>query len=79
MNAGDYEAAVPVLRRAVEAFGSRTSDVNYAYALYNLGKSLRLSGRPEEAIPLLRDRLDIPNQTETVRQELQAARAASEG
>jgi tetratricopeptide (TPR) repeat protein len=79
MNAGDYEAAVPVLRRAVEAFGSRTSDVNYAYALYNLGKSLRLSGRPEEAIPLLRERLDIPNQTETVRQELQAARAASEG
>ena len=79
MNAGDYEAAVPVLRRAVEAFGSQTSHTTYAYALYNLGQSLRLSGRPEEAIPLLRERLRIPNQTETVRQELQAARAASEG
>jgi tetratricopeptide (TPR) repeat protein len=78
MNAGDYEAAVPVLRRAVDAFGPHTSDINYAYALYNLGRSLRLAGRPDGAIPLLRKRLRIPNQTGIVRRELEAALAASD-
>jgi Protein kinase domain/Tetratricopeptide repeat len=79
MNAGDYEAAIPVLRRAVDAFGSQTRDLNYAYALYNLGRSLRLAGRPDQAVPLLRERLGIPNQTGVVRRELQAALAARDG
>jgi len=73
LQAGDAEQAVPVLRDAVSAFGDQTDDVNYAYALYNLGHALRLSGAPEEAIPVLRRRLQIPNQTEVVRAELAAA------
>jgi tetratricopeptide (TPR) repeat protein len=79
MNAGNYEEAIPVLRDAVDAFGSQTSDLNYAYALYNLGRSLRLAGRPDEAVPLLRERLQIRNQTGIVRRELEAAIAASDG
>ena len=79
MRQGRYADAVPVLRRAVAAFPSGTDDVNYAYALYNLGRALRLSGRPAEAIPILEQRLQIPNQTEAVRRELEAARAAAYG
>jgi serine/threonine-protein kinase len=73
IQAGSYEAAVPVLEEAIRAFPAATEDLNYAYALFNLGNALRLSGRPEEAIPVLERRLEIPNQTDTVRQELAAA------
>jgi eukaryotic-like serine/threonine-protein kinase len=79
MRAGRYEEAVPVLQRAVAAFGSGSSDLTYAYALYNLGHSLRLSGRPREAIPYLERRLRIPNQQALVRRELATARAAASG
>ena len=68
-----------MLRRAVDSFPEGTSDLNYAYALYNLGHALRLAGRPEEAIPILEQRLEIPNQVETVKRELAAARAAAAG
>jgi serine/threonine-protein kinase len=74
MNQGNYDEAVPVLQEAVKAFPPDTSDVNYAYALFNLGKSLRLAGRPDEAIPVLEQRLKIPNQTGTVRRELELAK-----
>jgi hypothetical protein len=47
--------------------------LTYAYALYDLGRALRLAGDPKAAIPLLYKRLQIPNQTDVVRQELQAA------
>jgi serine/threonine-protein kinase len=75
IQAGDYEAAVPVLEEAVAAYPESSEDLDYAYALFNLGSALRLSGRPEEAIPVLEQRLQIPNQTATVEQELEAARA----
>jgi len=75
IQAGEYEAAVPVLEEAVAAFPAGTEDLGYAYALFNLGNALRLSGRPEEAIPILEQRLEIPNQTPTVEAELEAARA----
>jgi serine/threonine protein kinase len=77
--AGRYEEAVAVLRRAVDSFPEGTSDLNYAYALYNLGQALRLAGRPEEAIPILEQRLEIPNQVPTVRRALAAARAEAAG
>ncbi len=48
--------------------------MNYAYALFSLGQALRLAGRPDEAIPVLEARLDIPNQTATVQKELEKAR-----
>ncbi|HEU5252705.1 MAG TPA: protein kinase [Solirubrobacterales bacterium] len=75
IEAGEYEAAVPVLEEAVGSFPEGSEDLSYAYALFNLGNALRLSGRPEEAIPVLEKRLEIPNQTGTVEAELEAARA----
>jgi eukaryotic-like serine/threonine-protein kinase len=75
IQAGEYEAAVPVLEEAVDSFPEGTEELAYAYALFNLGNALRLSGRPEEAIPVLERRLEIPNQTATVEEELEAARA----
>ncbi|HET7121289.1 MAG TPA: serine/threonine-protein kinase [Solirubrobacterales bacterium] len=75
IQAGEYTAAVPVLEEAVRAFPPDTEAVEYAYALYNLGSALRRSGRASEAVPVLERRLEIPNQTATVRRELEAARA----
>jgi eukaryotic-like serine/threonine-protein kinase len=75
IQAGDYERAIPVLEEAIRAFPPGTEDLDYAYALFNLGNALRLSGRPGEAIPILERRLAIPNQTAVVRRELAAARS----
>jgi eukaryotic-like serine/threonine-protein kinase len=72
---GRYAEAIPVLRRAVASFPDGTTDINYAYALYNLGHALRMNGQAEEAVPVLEQRLQIPDQTQTVRRELEAARA----
>ena len=77
MRAGRYDEAVPVLQQAVAAFPAGSRDLTNAYALFNLGRSLRLAGRPAEAIPILERRLRIPNQRETVARELAAARAAA--
>jgi serine/threonine-protein kinase len=77
IQAGEYDAAVPVLEEAVGAYPEGSEDLTYAYALFNLGNALRLSGRPEEAIPVLEKRLEIPNQTGTVEEELAAAQAES--
>jgi hypothetical protein len=66
-----------LLRRAVAAYAKGSTDLGYAYALYNLGRSLRLAGRPGEAIPYLVRRLRFDNQRGVVRRELAAARAAT--
>jgi tetratricopeptide (TPR) repeat protein len=58
----------------VDSFPPGTDDLNYAYALYNLGRSLRLAGRPDEAIPILEERLLIPDQPAAVSRELELAR-----
>ncbi len=76
---GRYAEAIPVLRRAVASFPPGTTDINYAYALYNLGHALRMNGQPQAAVPILEQRLRIPNQTATVRRELEAARAEAAG
>jgi eukaryotic-like serine/threonine-protein kinase len=68
---GNYAAAIPVLRQAVAA--AARSSLTYAYALYNLGHSLRLAGDPRAAVPILFQRLQIPNQTATVKAELTLA------
>lgn len=75
IEAGEYAAAVPVLETAVSSFPEGTGDLDYAYALYNLGNALRLSGRAAEAIPVLERRLEIPDQESAVLEELEAARA----
>jgi eukaryotic-like serine/threonine-protein kinase len=69
--------AVAPLQRSVEAFRAqnRKGDIGYAYALYNLGNALRLSGRPAEAIPFLEERLQVSNYKRgIVKKELKTAR-----
>jgi serine/threonine-protein kinase len=78
IQAGRYEQSIPVLTNAIEAFPRSTNDLDYAYAMFNLGNALRLAGRPEDAIPVLQRRLQIPNQEGVVRRELAAARAAAD-
>jgi serine/threonine protein kinase len=75
INEGRPAAAVPILRQAVDAFPETSTDLDYAYALYNLGHALRLTGHPDEAIPFLERRLRFPNQRGTVADELARARA----
>jgi len=78
MEDGDYAAAIPLLRRAIA--GAPSGSLTYAYALYDLGRSLRLDGDPQAAIPILWRRLAIPNQTGVVRAELHLAlQAAGQG
>ena len=80
MQQGDYAGAVPVLQEAVASWPEDSQDIDYAYALFNLGKSLNRSGNPEEAIPYLEKRLQWDDQRETVQAELDDARAnAGEG
>lgn len=79
MGEGRFEEAVPLLKQAVSAADPRAADTTYAYALFNLGSSLRQAGRPQDAIPVLERRLTIPNQTPTVRKELKRARREADG
>jgi tetratricopeptide (TPR) repeat protein len=68
---GSYQQAIPVLRHALAA--APPSSLTYAYALFDLGRSLRLAGDPRQAVQVLWQRMQIPNQTDVVRVELQLA------
>lgn len=83
LESSQYTQAVAVLRRAVAATGENvnactepqsTMCLTYAYALYDLGRALRLGGDPAAAVPILEARLQIDNQRPTVLAELQLAR-----
>jgi serine/threonine-protein kinase len=74
MGQGDFAGAVPILRQAVASWPEDSTDLQYAYALYNLGKSLNSSGRAAEAIPYLEKRLGWANQRGVVKKELKLAR-----
>jgi eukaryotic-like serine/threonine-protein kinase len=71
--------AIPILQQAVNAFppDTRLTDVNYAYALFNLADAYLKSGQAAQAVPLLQQRLQIPNQTNVVRHELRDALRAA--
>jgi serine/threonine-protein kinase len=72
--------ALPLLQRAVTGMeqAGQTGRVDYAYALYNLGTALMLSGKPGAAIPYFQKRLEISNDRRgLVRQQLRAAQNAS--
>lgn len=71
MVGGQYHSAIPVLRQAVAA--APHSSLTYAYALFDLGRSLRLAGDPRAAVMVLYQRLQIPNQTPIVKDELALA------
>ncbi|MFL5839296.1 MAG: serine/threonine-protein kinase [Thermoleophilaceae bacterium] len=75
---GNYDAAIALDKQVVEK-GSSTG-LTYAYALYDLGHALRLAGRPQEAIPVLQQRMKIDNQRDIVKAELeQAKKEAKQG
>jgi serine/threonine-protein kinase len=80
MGQGDFAGAVPILRQAVASWPEDSADLEYAYALYNLGVSLNRSGQSAEAIPYLEKRLNWSNQKGVVKKELKLARKnAGEG
>jgi serine/threonine protein kinase len=69
---GKYDEAIAIDRQVV-AQGPSTG-LTYAYALYDLGHALRLAGRPDEAIPTLKERMKIDNQRDVVKAELEQAK-----
>ncbi|HEY2398346.1 MAG TPA: hypothetical protein VGH78_05075 [Solirubrobacteraceae bacterium] len=82
---GSYASAVQKLVSAVRSSGQSlarclepASDacLTFAYALYDLGRALRLEGRRAEAVAVLNERLSIDNQRATVQHELDLARGA---
>ena len=80
LKGGDAAAAVPVLQQAVDAFPDDSTELNHAFALFNLAQALRQTGPAEEAIPLLEKRLSFSdNQRQTVEKELKAARKDAGG
>jgi hypothetical protein len=83
LQTGQYAGAVPVLERALSATGESLRGcvqpaseqcLTYAYALYDLGRALMLSGAPAAAVSVLEHRLQIENQQAVVAAELQFAR-----
>jgi eukaryotic-like serine/threonine-protein kinase len=77
LQSGQAGQAVPVLQRAVDACNNDPSRLVCAYAMFNLAQALRLSGHPEQAVPLLEKRLQNPDQRSTVQRELALAKAGS--
>lgn len=83
LEAGAVEGAIPELQRALLASGESLRSclepvsetcLNYAYALYDLGRALRLDRQPAAAVLILERRLQIANQRATVQSELGLAR-----
>jgi len=78
IDAGDPEAAIPILQQAVDYYPEDSRDINYAYSLYNLGEALLLAGRPDEAIPYLEKRMTFDDgQLDTVQATLDEAYEAA--
>jgi eukaryotic-like serine/threonine-protein kinase len=75
MVAGNYPQAIATLRKAVSA--AEPSSLTYAYGLYDLGVALLKSGDAASAVPVLEQRLRIPNQTAVVQQTLNEALRAT--
>jgi serine/threonine-protein kinase len=75
MLAGDYTGAIAAMRQVLA--DTPAGSLLHAYALFDLGHSLRLSGDPRAAIPVLEERLRYPNQTGVVRAELLLAMRAA--
>jgi hypothetical protein len=85
--AGALQAATQLLRHAAAASGGSVvacrepvseACLTYGYALFDLGRALRLSNQAAAAVPVLEDRLKIANQRSQVFAELQLARREAE-
>jgi hypothetical protein len=75
---GRYPQAIGMLRDMVNDCPVQTTDP-CAFAWYDLGHALRLSGDPAAAIPVLQTRLQNPNQHDVVQQELELAQREANG
>jgi tetratricopeptide (TPR) repeat protein len=82
---GSYASAIDHLSAAIGASGQSLPSctqpaseacLTFAYALYDLGRALRLEGHHAEAVAILSERLRIDNQRPTVQRELELARGA---
>jgi hypothetical protein len=78
-----YGAAIADLRAAVARSGESAARcvepnseacLTYAYALFDLGRALRLNGERSAAVAALSERLQINDQRGTVQEELSQAR-----
>ena len=66
---------MPILKRAYDACKGSTSVDPCAYALYNYADALVTAGHPDQAIPILQERLQrFNNQNDKVNALLQQAR-----
>jgi ankyrin repeat protein len=79
MKRGRYSEAIPVLAQALKSFPPGKRTLTYGYALFNLGRSLRLAGRPDLAIPILEERMKFADQRQIVARELELARMEVNG
>lgn len=80
LQAGDAEGALPVLGEAVAAFPSDSTEIDYAFALFNYAQALRMTGDPAAAIPLLEKRLSFSDfKVDEVEAELALAKQEAGG
>jgi hypothetical protein len=84
LGSGDAEGAVKAYEKALAQFPAeaRTPEAfdqypAYAYALYSYGDALLQSGRADEAVAVLQERLAFEDQRETVEAKLAEAQAAA--
>lgn len=72
---GDAAGALPKLRRSVASFPADSTEIDYAFALFNYAQALRLTGDPAAAIPLLEKRLSFSDfKVDVVEAELATAK-----
>jgi serine/threonine-protein kinase len=74
--AGDYDRALGLSQRALDACGDTRRLDPCGYAMFEIGVALNRTGRAEEAVPILQQRLDLygDNRQGEVRKELEDAR-----
>ncbi len=79
--AGDYPKALDLSQQALDACGNSNELDPCGYALFEKGVALNRSGSPDEAIPVLEERLDRfgDNENGEVAKELKAAKKAAKG
>jgi serine/threonine protein kinase len=78
IDSGRPAEAIPILERAVAGYPpDQRGSIPYGYALFNLADAYLRAGQPDKAIPLLQQRLKIPDQTSVVQAELQRAQEAA--
>ena len=78
---GDYAKSLELSQQALDACGNSNSLDPCGYALFEKGLALNRSGKPDEAIPVLQERLDRfgDNPAGEVKKELKAAQKAAKG